>query len=78
MKSANEHLTKLQSLAKPLNIGNGAMTVGFMIPEFAALLNLWAERAERLQKWIMAFTVVLIIQTAALVWLTWCLAAHPS
>jgi len=74
MKSGNEHLEKLKSLAKQLSVGSGDVTIGFMIPEFAALVVLLAERAERLHRWVRALTVVLIILTAVLVWLTWRLA----
>ncbi|OLE36131.1 MAG: hypothetical protein AUI36_27140 [Cyanobacteria bacterium 13_1_40CM_2_61_4] len=70
MKSGNEHLEKLKSLAKQLSVGSADVTIGFMVPEFAALVVLLAERAERLHKWVRALTVFLIILTAVLVWLT--------
>jgi hypothetical protein len=76
MKSTKKHLDELRKLAGQISVANGAMIVGQMIPHFAAFLEEWAERGERLQKWIRGFTIALFVLTVALVGLTWRLARY--
>jgi hypothetical protein len=83
MKSTKNHLDELKNLRGQISVATGAMVVAQMMPHFAEFLDEWAERAERLQKWIRGFTIALfvltaalVVLTAALVGLTWRLAKY--